>query len=143
MGANAWRWLVIALCALFLGIGAWSYALDVALIESEMVQTAEWVSKNIPEGEVIAAHDIGALGYFDSHELIDMAGLISPEVVPFIRDETRLAEFLTERQAGYLIAFPDFYSDLISGLEPVYVTNGTIAPSLDGENMVVYRWNSP
>jgi len=143
MGANAWRWLVISLCTIFFGMGAWSYALDVAFIESEMVQTAKWVSQNIDMGEIIAAHDIGALGYFDSHELIDLAGLISPEVVPFIRDENRLAEFLTESGAGYLIAFPDFYPDLVSSLEKTYVTKSSIAPSLNGENMVVFRWKLP
>jgi len=143
MGANAWRWLVISLCTMFFGMGVWSYAMDVALIESEMVQTAKWVSENIDRGEIIGAHDIGALGYFDSHELIDLAGLISPEVVPFIRDEARLAVFLTERGADYLITFPDFYQDLVSDLEKVYVTNSSIAPSLNGENMVVFRWNFP
>ncbi len=143
MVANAWRWLVISLSILFFGVGAWSYAMDVALIESEMVKTAKWISRNIDKEEIIAAHDIGALGFFDSHELIDLAGLISPEVVPIIRDETQLAEFLTERGAGYLVTFPDFYQDLISDLEKVYVTNSSMAQSLHGENMVVYRWRSP
>jgi hypothetical protein len=143
MAANAWRWLVITLSVMFFSMGAWSYAMDVALIESEMVQTAKWVSQNIGKKEVIAAHDIGALGYFDSHKIIDLAGLISPEVVPFIRDETRLAEFLTEHRAGYLITFPSFYKSLISGLEKVYVTHSTIAYSLNGENMVIFRWSSP
>lgn len=143
MVANAWRWLVITLSILFFGMGAWTYAIDVALIESEMVKTAKWISMHIDNGEIIAAHDIGALGYFDSHKLIDLAGLISPEVIPIIDDETHLAEFLTEHGAEYLVAFPDFYQDLISGLEKVYVTNSLVAPSLDGENMVVYRWRSP
>jgi hypothetical protein len=143
MAANAWRWLVITLSVIFFGMGAWSYAMDVALIESEMVKTAKWVSQNIGKREVIAAHDIGALGYFDSHKIIDLAGLISPEVVPFIRDENRLADFLTEHEAGYLITFPSFYESLISDLEKVYVTQSTIAYSLNGENMVVFRWSSP
>jgi hypothetical protein len=143
MAANAWRWLVITLSVIFFGMGAWSYAMDVALIESEMVKTAKWVSQNIGKREVIAAHDIGALGYFDSHKIIDLAGLISPEVVPFIRDENRLADFLTEHEAEYLITFPSFYESLISDLEKVYVTQSTIAYSLNGENMVVFRWSSP
>jgi len=141
--ANAWRWLVISLSIIFFGVGAWSYAMDVALIESEMVKTAKWISTNIDIEDIIAAHDIGALGFFDSHEIIDLAGLISPEVVPIIRDETRLADFLTERGAGYIVTFPDFYQELISDLEKVYATNSSIAKSLQGENMVVYRWRSP
>jgi hypothetical protein len=71
--------------------GARFYADDVSFIEEEMVATAKWIAANTPADAVIAAHDIGALGYFDRHRILDLAGLVSPEVVPFIRDETRLA----------------------------------------------------
>ena len=36
---------------------------------------------------IVAAHDIGALGYLDDHQLVDLAGLITPEVIPFMLDE--------------------------------------------------------
>ena len=127
------------LCFSFWLIGGYTYAQDVALIESEMVASAKWVAENIPPDEVVAAHDIGALGYYDSHDLVDLAGLVSPEVIPFIRDEKRLAQFLDERNVMYLIAFPDFYPELSELAEPVFVTNG-IGPDLGGENMIVYHW---
>ncbi|HEX2697528.1 MAG TPA: hypothetical protein VHM28_07435, partial [Anaerolineales bacterium] len=79
----AWQSALFALSLLFIVLGARSYGEDVGLIESEMVVTAKWVAANLPPGAVIAAHDIGALGYFDKHELIDLAGLVSPEVIPF------------------------------------------------------------
>jgi hypothetical protein len=79
------------------------------------------------------------LGYFDSHELIDLAGLVSPEVIPFIRNEEKLAEFLDKNNAAYLIAFPDFYPLLSQLAEPVYSTDG-IGPELGGDNMVVFHW---
>ena len=120
-------------------VGANTYAQDVTLIETEMVASAKWVAENIPEEELIAAHDIGALGYFDTHELIDLAGLVSPEVIPFIRDEERLAEFLDDSGATYLIAFPDFYPLLNELAEPIYSTEG-IGPKLGGNNMIVYHW---
>ena len=53
----------------FIFLGAKSFAQDVAVIESEMVVTAKWVAENLPAESIIAAHDIGALGYFDDHEL--------------------------------------------------------------------------
>ena len=109
------------------------------MIESEMVDTAKWVSENIPQGDLIAAHDIGALGYYDDHNMIDLAGLVSPEVVPFIRDEEKLAEYLDARGAQYLIAFPDFYPLLSELSKPVFVTNG-MGPELGGKNMIVYHW---
>jgi hypothetical protein len=60
-------------------------------------------------------------------------------VVPFIRDEERLAEFLDRQGANYLIAFPDFYPMLSERAEPAFVTDG-IGPELGGENMIVFHW---
>jgi len=139
LAATSWNILTEILCVAFWLIGANTYARDVALIESEMVASAKWVAENLPQDEIIAAHDIGALGYFDDHELIDLAGLISPEVIPFIRNEERLAEFLDTSEAAYLITFPGFYPLLSNLAEPAHVTKG-IGPELGGENMVVFHW---
>ncbi len=92
---------------------------------------------------MVAAHDIGALGYFDHHRLIDLAGLVSPEVVPFIRDEARLAKFLDRQGADYLVAFPAFYPDLTRASEPVFTSGGSFAPAIGEQNMTVYLWSSP
>lgn len=39
--------------------------------------------------------------------MLDLAGLVSPEIVPFILDEEPLWRWLQERDARYLMAFPD------------------------------------
>lgn len=137
---KGWQLALGLLTAGFVGLGAHAYGQDVGLIESEMVNTAVWVDHNVPPDAVVAAHDIGALGYFDDHTLIDLAGLISPEVVPFMRDEGRLAEFLDERGADYLIAFPDFYPKLTSLAEAVFSSGGAFAPAMGERNMTVYCW---
>jgi hypothetical protein len=108
-----------------------------------MVVTAKWVADNLPPDTLIAAHDIGALGYFDNHELIDLAGLISPDVIPFIRDEPKLANYLNQRGADYLITFPEFYPLLTENAETVFVTNSAITRTFDQKNMVVYLWKTP
>jgi len=82
----------------------------VGLIESEMVVTAKWAAQNIPLIPIIAAHDIGALGYFDHHQLIDLAGLVSPEVIPFMRDETRLATISQSARSKLFDRVPGFLS---------------------------------
>jgi hypothetical protein len=139
LAVAGWNILAGILCVAFWLIGASTYAKDVALIESEMVASAKWVAENVPTDEIIAAHDIGALGYYDDHALIDLAGLISPEVIPIIRNEQRLAEFLDENDVSYLIAFPEFYPYLGEVADPVFTTDG-VAPALGGNNMIVYRW---
>ncbi len=137
---TAWCFSLILLTLGFVWLGARSYGEDVGLIQSEMVVTAKWVAANLPPGAIVAAHDIGALGYFDNHELIDLAGLVSPEVIPFIRDENRLAKFLDQRDANYLIAFPAFYPELTRTLQTVFTSGGKFAPALGEKNMSVFRW---
>ncbi len=140
---TVWRGSIAMLTLGFIGLGARSYAQDVAIIESEMVVTAKWVSANLPAGTALAAHDIGALGYFDNHELIDLAGLVSPEVIPFIRNEARIAAFLDERGADYLIAFPEFYPLLMKDAEVIFMTDSEFTRAFGYQNMTVVRWKSP
>jgi hypothetical protein len=121
-------------------IGARAYANDVAVIESEMVATAQWIANNTEPNALIAAHDIGALGYFGNRRILDLAGLVSPVVIPFIRDEPRLAAWMDSEKADYLMTFPDWYPLLIQLGDPVFDTKGRFSPLQGGENMQVYRW---
>jgi hypothetical protein len=121
-------------------IGAWAYSRDVAIIESEMVATARWIEGNTPSDAVVAAHDIGAIGYFSDRELIDLAGLVSPEVIPIIRDELALTKHLDETGAEYLVTFPGWYPALTDGRSPLFVTGSRHSPAAGGENMAVYTW---
>jgi hypothetical protein len=120
--------------------GAEIYQRDVAFIEEEMVASAHWIAQNTPANTLVAAHDIGALGFFAQRRLVDLAGLVSPQVIPFIRDEAKLAKFLDETRADYLVTFPGWYPELVQQGEMIYETNGVAAPSMGGENMGVYRW---
>ena len=141
--SKAWVISISVVLILFWGLGIRAYALDVAVIESEMVKTAIWVSDNTPTGSLIAAHDIGALGFFGQRDLLDMAGLVSPEVVPFIRDELALEMYLNARGADFLVTFPGWYPYLVSKAKQVYTTDSVYSPMLNGENMSVYRWLVP
>jgi hypothetical protein len=135
-------WLVAACIVLlaFWGLGARTYAQDVAVIESEMVDTARWVAENTQPDSLIAAHDIGALGYFGGRRLLDLAGLASPQVIPFLRDENQLSRFLDAQRADYLITFPDWYPELTRQAEIIHSTGGKFSPIQGGDNMAVYVW---
>jgi hypothetical protein len=118
----AWQVLLGTMCVIFSYIGARQNAYDVYWIESEMVQAAEWVQQNIPPNALLAVHDIGALGYYVPNPIIDMAGLITPDVVPFIRNSAKLTEYLNSRSADYLIVFPGQYSKLIAQRTPLFIS---------------------
>ena len=143
--SRAWLLLLPVVTFVFYGVGGRAFARDVAVIESEMVDTANWIAGNLPDGPgiLLAAHDIGALGYFSARPLLDMAGLVSPEVVPILRDEESLGDRLDELGADYLVTLEGWYPRLEQGLDVVYRTDGPFSPALGGTNMIVYRWSRP
>ena len=138
-------WVVAAgiILVAFWILGGRAYAMDVGVIESEMVDAATWIADNIEQDALIAAHDIGALGFFANRNLIDLAGLVSPEVIPYIRDETALRNHLNEKGADYLMTFPGWYSTLTSDKVMIYQSNGRISPVMGGEKMLIYEWSNP
>jgi len=138
--SRAWGAALAAVALTFWVLGARAYASDVAVIETEMVRAARWVAEETEPQALVAAHDIGALGYFGERRLIDLAGLISPEVIPILRDEPALAEYLDESGAAYLVTFPGWYPHLTRSAAPLFVTGGSHSPVAGGENMAVYRW---
>jgi hypothetical protein len=138
--AFVWEVLTVALCLGFAFLGARQNADDVLWVESEMVATAKWVDQNIPPDARLAVHDIGALGFYVQNPVVDMAGLITPEVVPFIRNETRLTEYLNSNSVDYLITFPSFYPQLTSQRELMFEAGLALQPGSLGESIGVYRW---
>jgi hypothetical protein len=141
--ARAWTLACGAILVVFWITGGRAYAQDVSVIESEMVQAAHWIAENTPTDALIAAHDIGALGYFGKRDLLDLAGLISPQVIPMIRDESALAKYIDFRRADYLMTFPGWYPKLSRQGDLVYSTEGKFSRVQSGENMAVFQWNSP
>ena len=132
--------LFIGLQIAFLFLGAQAYQEDVGIIETEMVQTALWVRDNLPEDAVLAVHDIGAMGYFSERSFYDLAGLINPEVIPFIRDEEKLAQFMDDKNVDFIVVFPSWYETMLLENEVYYSTGALLAPSLGGENMTIFCW---
>jgi hypothetical protein len=139
---RVWLLSLVGVWLAFYFVGAGRYAQDVGFIETEMVAVAHWVAENTHPDDLIAAHDIGALGYYSGRDLIDLAGLISPEVIPFMRDEARIAPFLDEQGVRYLVTFPEWYPDLVTRGTLVYQTQGTYSTAMGGENMAVFQWIS-
>lgn len=130
-------WVVIPIG--FLALGAQAYSRDVAIIESEMVDSARWISQNTPEKAVIAAHDIGALGYYGNRHILDLAGLINPDIIPSLSSSAAISEYIHREQPDYVIIFPDWYQPpLTVNLTSIYSTGASYAPESGGSNLTVY-----
>src|SRR5262249_41782312 len=125
------------------GIGAQAYRRDVTIIDEEMVTASQWVAANIPSDELLAVHDIGAIGYFAPRPILDLAGLVSPEIVPFITDRDALWKWLQERGAKYVMGFPEHmpgHTDNDPRLCVVFRTSDRTSHSVGGSNMTVTDW---
>jgi hypothetical protein len=126
--------------------GAEQYATDVRIIDSELVATGQWLRDNTPPYSLIGVHDIGAIGYFSERSLLDTAGLASPEVTPFIRDEEKILAFLEEREADYVVIFPSWYPEIAAStrLRAIYSSTAPWIVEAGGDNIVVYEtlWNN-
>lgn len=118
------------------------YVKDVTIINQEMVTAAHWVAENLPPDELLAIHDIGAVGYFAPRPMLDIAGLVTPEVIPIILDGDALWALMQERGAVYLMAMDDQVPNDDPNdprLCPIFDTEGTIAPVQGGSNVVIYK----
>ena len=130
----------------FLPSGISAYANDVEVINTEMVASAEYIKDNIPPDELMAIHDIGAVGYFASRDMIDIAGLVTPEIIPFVADEEELWEYMEANGAQYLMAFPDQLPGDNTPDDPrlcrIFYTDSPITANLQGGtgySMAIYR----
>jgi len=116
---NVVRFTFAVLLLGFMLLGGQQYAQEVAFIEGEMVATAHWLAENTPPDALVAAHDIGAIGYFAERPLLDLAGLITPEIIPLLADENELADYVRKSQAAYLVTAPGWRYESITNQESV------------------------
>lgn len=134
---------VLTVLFFFVGPGLLAYQNDVAVINEEMVQSARWIRDHLPADELLALHDIGAVGYFAPRpELLDVAGLITPAIVPAIGNPAALWQFMQAQDARYFFGFPNQIpggSTDDPRLCLLYTTNGPTSQQLGAGNMSVYR----
>ena len=57
--------------------------------------------------QTLAAHDIGALGYLADFHVLDMVGLVNPDVIPYHKDRNFVTYF-NQVEPDYLLTFPDW-----------------------------------
>ena len=78
-------------------------------MENGIVRWGKWFGKNTPRGSVIATPDIGAIGYFSARRVVDLAGLVTPAMVPLL--ERLEPEAIADSFAFADVGHPDFLVD--------------------------------
>ncbi len=67
----------------------------------------DWLRENSEPGAVVAVPDIGAIGYVSQREILDLNGLVTPELIPYKRDKNVNA-FLEKHPPQFIISIdPD------------------------------------
>jgi hypothetical protein len=114
-----------ALLMVFLVLGARAFGEDVQFIQGEMVAVARWLGEQSEMDELVAAHDIGAIGYFAGRPILDLAGLISPGVAPLLGKEDELANYILASDARYLVTAPGWRYKELTGRPDVTLLYST------------------
>jgi arabinofuranosyltransferase len=95
------------------------------------VATGKWLAENTPGDAVVACNDVGAIGYFSNRHVLDLLGLVTPEVVayrkkqPVGRENLGGLEYIRAKRPDYLVIFPDWFPNLKNSrfLQPVYAAD--------------------
>ena len=69
-------------------------------------QAAEWLRANAPPAASVSYYEVGALGYFSDRTVIDLVGIVTPELLPYVRRRDFEGAFLA-RPGAYALYHPE------------------------------------
>jgi hypothetical protein len=139
-----------ALTLIWLGLALWvlapaaeRYAWGVQNIEAMQVEIGRWIDGHAPATARLAVNDVGAIAFVSRREIVDLMGLVTPEILPYRRQgEDGVIRFVSETCPDYVIVFPAWFPRLAARadlLEPVYRVRLARVEVSGGPEMVVYR----
>jgi hypothetical protein len=98
------------------------------------VYVGKWINNNTPVNSVIATHDIGAIEFYGNRKLIDMVGLVSPEIIDQMKDGfiAFLNKYLIEKKPDYVIVLKNWFE--------IVNDNPVLVPVNEPEIMDVYKF---
>jgi hypothetical protein len=114
--STAWTLLFVSVLAVWVN-GSAQYAGRIQFYDLIHMQIALWINDHALQDAVIATHDIGIIGYHSGRHIVDLAGLVTPEIVPIMHDPQKLAAYLRDENVTYLIVYSRTYRELLKLLE--------------------------
>lgn len=76
------------------------------------VAAGKWINQNTEPTDIIATHDIGAIGFYGNRKIIDMVGLVTPELIQYINDKNYsqiLEDFLKKNKVTYVAVLRNWF----------------------------------
>jgi hypothetical protein len=127
---------------LFIWIGAMQFVRDVRIIDTETVEVSVWIREHTPTDTVVAAHDIGALGFFGQRRIIDLGGVTDLQALDLLSGSVSLREYLRLRNADLLMTMPDFFPDDLSACDPLPDFPARFGPEGSDRRTLLYDWRA-
>ncbi|MBN2384422.1 hypothetical protein JXQ70_16220 [bacterium] len=93
-----------------LPVGMTMYAQQCSYYLGRHVAAAQWLQKQTPPDAITGTHDIGAMGFLADRRLVDMAGLIDPEIVPHLHDHEYMKQWLFKGGVDYVAVLNTWYT---------------------------------
>ncbi len=69
-------------------------------------QAAEWLRAHAPPGASVSYYEVGVLGYFSDRTVIDVVGVVTPGLLPYVRRHDFANAFLA-RPGDFALYHPD------------------------------------
>jgi hypothetical protein len=109
------------------------YGRAVTTVNDLHVNIGEWLAENTPEDAVFATHDAGALRFISNRSMIDLAGLVSPDIIHGNMTPQETLSYLREHNCNYFVYFDDlfrYWTYYLSNLAYEQVYTVTIPPEI-------------
>jgi hypothetical protein len=94
------------------------YLNQIGCTKKTLLDLAYWIKNNTPKDSSIALHDIGVVGYYSDRKIVDLVGLINPEIKKYFLDknekkllpfkEREIITYLKIKKPDYVVLFPDW-----------------------------------
>jgi hypothetical protein len=85
------------------------YGKAVKTVNDLQVSIGLWLAENTPEDAVFATHDAGALRFFSNRSMIDLAGLVSPDIVHGNMTTQQTLSYLRNHGCNYIVYFDELF----------------------------------
>lgn len=139
--ANGLAFIIFGII-LFIGITNYlenkeTYAVENKYISDRQVAAAMWLRDNTPPDAVIGTHDVGAIGYYSGRRIVDVVGLVTPELINKLNDNDYVAyitEYMKKEGVTHLAFLREW--NIVVNQEPLFSTMGKLPP----EVMEIYQF---
>lgn len=100
------------------------------------IKIAEWIKQNTRPDEIIATHDIGAIAFYSDRKIVDMVGLVNPEVISHLNDKNLtdfLKNYFVKNKVSYFVTMRNWFEAV--NQKPVFI------PINEFEFMEVFKFD--